>query len=460
MLTYRFILSKIFQICLSLSATVAFTQDNGQWVDDLYLTNCFSNSFRFSSIFIDENNKIQKIIPDIGLEKDFFKLYYGAFSDSNWHNGALYTTTSGNFTNSLNMEKNEDGSKLQNWTFAKWQDGKWHILGYYKIKSDKTEIKAIPCDDDRFIVIFSNNDGMGHENRLKTTPFYLMSIPSGKTELRIDHAIGHGKNPLHMADPDYFNIAYMSNIIMTDRHATLISEDTGIYWVFSLANASLIKTGNIFKEETAKMITTGGFANRPILCANPERKGTVLISAQDERFFTTETRNFSKEYTDLLLKHYRSMSNDDILKKLYFPIWKEFANRSPFIVWYRIYPETGEVEMMKGHPLGGSHFRDGMNDDWRPMPDGSVSIILPSTREALKADLEKLLRNKTANFHPELRWKVVRNLIQEKVENLRKNGIKDFFLSIFSVLFGIGAFIFLLFYARRRSKSRSTQTSS
>jgi hypothetical protein len=54
---------------------------------------------------------------------------------------------------------------------------------------------------------------------------------------------------------------------------------------------------------------------------------------------------------------------------------RELAERNPFIVWYRIYPETGKVEKLAYPPEGGTvHREGGKNDGWRPMPDGSVQM--------------------------------------------------------------------------------------
>jgi len=425
MLTYRFMLSTIFQICLLLAGTVAFTQDSpGQWVGDLYHVSCYTNSFKRSSALIDENNKIHKIIPDIKLEKDFFKQKRESFFNyPNWYNAALYVTDLGS------MEKNKDKSGFERWTFAKYQNDKWHSLGYYKMESGDNLLKIIPCDNDRFIVIFLRNKGMDPKSRSKMTPFHLMSLHPDKTEFSIDESIDHGQEALRIARPNYFELAYKSDIIMTDRHATLLSKDTGLYWIFSLENASLLKAGNIFKEETAKMIGEGGFTNSPILCANPEKQGTLLIAAQEEAFFTTETRNFWQEYNKLInIEPYRRMSDEDVMEKLYVPMHREFVNRSPFIVWYRLNPETGEVEKLKEPPVGGSNLRDeGKNDIWRPMPDGSVSTA--PILNTITSEVERQLKNRSADFSPATLREMADNLIKAVVEKRFRNGIADFSIS-------------------------------
>jgi hypothetical protein len=75
MLTYRFTLSAIFQICLLFSGTVALTQERpGQWVGDLYLRTCWTSEFKDSSILIDENQKIHTVISDLIFEKNFSRI--------------------------------------------------------------------------------------------------------------------------------------------------------------------------------------------------------------------------------------------------------------------------------------------------------------------------------------------------------------------------------------------------
>jgi len=416
MLTYRFILSTIFQICLFLSGTVAFTQEtSGQWVGDLYLMHTFSNSFGKSSILIDENNKIHKIFPGLGTEKDFFSPRK-AISSYAYFYGTLYVTAEDG------KNKYRSGSR---WTFAKWQDDKWHFLGDYKMESPAALLKAIPCDNDRFIAIFHANKGMDSKSISKMTPFHLMSIPYGKTEFTIDEAIDHAQDMLRMEDREHFALAWMTDTIMTDTHAILINKATSLYWVFSLRSATLVKAGSIFKEETAKMIIERdptNYTNGPILCANPEKNGTVLIAAQKEALVAAETRNLMKEYNILINTNpYRRMSIEDVHEKLFYPMFKEFVNRSPYIVWYRLYPETGEVEKLKEPPRGGSNFRDeGKNDIWRPMPDGSVANPI-----YLHAEVEKQLANRSATLSPDVFREMAKNLLRDVAKKQARKIISD-----------------------------------
>jgi hypothetical protein len=352
---------------------MAFAQSmhSGQWVGDLYLVDNFTPIFTggtFERCFIDENNKIHKKIPNIAKAEDFPvspKFLQYALS-SLWHDDALYALISGN-----DHEENEHGSPFILHTLASWKDDEWHFLGRYKsFTKSFGSLKCIPCDNGRFIVISSDMDLSDNEK----TPFHRMSLPEGKTELRIDAPIDHGQEDLrgHMHLPKCFGLAYGSQILKTDRYAMLVNRRTGLYWVFSLEKATLVKTGNIFKKLTVEMILNGGFP-KSILCVNPEKDGTVLISAQDEHYFVTETGDAIKEVNELSENGF--LKSGEELSKWFALRFKELAERNPYIVWYRIYPETGKVEKLAYPPEGGTlHREGGKNDVWRPMPDGSVQM--------------------------------------------------------------------------------------
>jgi len=160
---------------------------------------------------------------------------------------------------------------------------------------------------------------------------------------------------------------------MTDSFATLISPTTGLYWIFSLETASLKRTGNIFRNVTPEMISKGGFSGGAVLCAHPEKDGTVLVSAQMENLFIYETSNVEKEIGELMQQN-PAMTGREALD-LFRARKKELADRSPMIDWYRIYPESGKVEKLGLPPEGGATEREGgKNDIWRPLPDGSVRM--------------------------------------------------------------------------------------
>jgi hypothetical protein len=372
----RLVVLSALTFCLLSLGSMAFAQSihahPGQWVDDLYLVDNFTQVFTsgtFERCFIDEYNKIHKKIPNITKAENFpvspeFLQY--AFS-SLWHDDAFYAFVYGD------REKNEDGSLFTRYILTNWKDGEWHFFGDYKLSAEKIGLlKCIPCDNGRFIVINSDMD-LTDNKRPDGTPFHRMSIPEGKTELRIDAPIDHGQAILreHMHLSKCFGLAFGSKILKTDRHAVLVNTNTGIYWVFSLEKATLVKTGNIFSKMTVEMILNGGFPN-PILCVNPEKDGTVLLSAQDEHYFVTETGDVFKEYDELAKNGFL---NHEEAEKWFGLRLKELAERNPYIVWYRIYPETGKVEKLAYPPEGGTvHREGGKNDVWRPMPDGSVQM--------------------------------------------------------------------------------------
>jgi hypothetical protein len=321
-----------------------------------------------STVLIDESNKIHTTIPNLAKAGNIsIPANLRTFASwSYWHGGALYSTTYGAW------EKNEDGSKFRRHTFAKWEDGEWHYLCEYKDVSDNL-LKAIPCGNGRFIVVSSKTDLTG-DNSGDRSPFVRMLLLPDNKGLRLGTAIDHGQDDLKkfMTNNDCFELPYMSKVIKTDTHAILIHPRTGLYWVLSLEKATLVKSGNIFRKVTPEMIMSNGFP-RAVLCANPEKDGTVLVAAQDEDFFIKETGDAIKEARELL-QTYPQMSRDEV-NKIISKRQDEIAAGSPFIVWYRIYPENGKVEKLSYAPEGGTLIREGNeNDTWRPLPDGSIKI--------------------------------------------------------------------------------------
>jgi len=355
----------------------------GHWIGDLYLLDHIGVSGSeavLKKVLIDDDNVIHPTLPEMKTPIDFQapKEYGNRVTSVYWHNGALYALA---YTLGL-FEENEDGSRFMRYHFVKWQDGGWHFLGDYKINQRQyTALAFIPCDNDRFIVVSTIND-LTYNNGSERTPFFRMSITPGKSEIRLDSPIDHGMDKLrgHMSDTSFFR-SVTNNLIhvKTDKHAVLIHNLTGLYWVFSLERASLIRTGSIFNiEVTPEIISKLGFMDA-ILSIHPEKDGTVLLSAQEEAAFTTEIGNTSVDIMNKILTENSELSEQEAMKVLDDHM-KEFAKRNPLLVWYRIYPESGgRVEKLGTPPIGGAYRRvdeegDNINDEWRPLSDGSVRM--------------------------------------------------------------------------------------
>jgi len=366
----------------------------GQWVGDLYLVD-HPGDILPSKHLIDEKNQIQRTIPHISKVIDFpVPLAQRVLpAKSFWHNDALYVLTAGGKKTDMMLE---DGSIVTRWMLAKWQDGEWRFLGDYKTEP-KNILVSIPCDNDRFIVIASKNDLTGNKDASKRTPFHRMSLYPEKEELRLNTAIDHGVDDIrgYMSNPDCFSMAFNSAIAITDDYAVVVNCETGLYWIFSLENASLKHVGNIFKNITPELIAKGGFPNA-ILRVHPEKAGTVLISAQEESAFLTESGDAVKETQELLDKN-PDLSPEDV-KKTVETRREELSNRSPLLVWYRIDPERGKTEKLGVPPVGAAYVREGTKTDyWRPMPDGSVrmgsldSFLVEKTEKPSGADKQQAI---------------------------------------------------------------------
>ena len=341
------------------SSITGFAQYYGTWVGDEFAIWPADNGKR---VFVDENNKIIREIPLITASQDLPVPvgYFSSLGIPDWYNGAEYVVVPSRYSS-------EDGVQHRRWSFAKYENDKWHYLGEY-IPPDLESLRAIPCSNNRFIIVSRSRD-LYNNNRANRSPFALGRFPDGKTDFRITNSIDHGQEDLRqfMSNDFCFNLAYNCEIFMTAEHATLINTATGLYWVFSLEKASLVKTGNIFKSVTPKMVADGGF-NEAILWFSPEKAGTVLMSAVDENFFLTDKGNLLSEYYV-----WGKDFGDTVANEKWKQRQQELRERNPWIDWYRLYPENGRVEKLSGPPPGGSSER-GKEDRWRPLPDGSVRM--------------------------------------------------------------------------------------
>jgi len=359
---------------LGLAAQVSAQGFPGQWVGDEYIvefdpTSDDDDGARTRWGFVDESDTVKRVIPNVLESADIPGLCQscGGSMYSRWHGDALYTLA-------YAKEHGKDGTVSIRNTFARWQDGGWGVLA--SLRTGVREfLNFVPCDGGRFIII-SNETDLYDDNRRDRSPFCRASVQEGRDELKIDLSIDHGQEGLrkHMSDPKCFELALFSSIVLTEGRATLVNCSTGLYWVFSTETAALVKAGSMFKGVTPEMAAAGGPLGGAVLCVNPEKAGTVLVSAQDEALFLAETEDVQSEAKALYAMHPDGRRDDEILAFVQRRM-EEVRDRSPKIVWHRIHPDTGRVERLKEPPEGGASVREGWkNDVWRPMADGSVRM--------------------------------------------------------------------------------------
>jgi len=387
MSNFRGPVSLVFGALLCAFGQPAFAQlFPGQWVDDLYFVTHYEGTsgpnLKWHSFFVDENDNI--VDKDKYQLPEALSLGAGAYaSDPYWYDGALYAVA-----HHFPPIEDDDGNRYDKFTFAKWQDGEWTILGEYRAKTTDLPngFHFFPCDRNRFIVVSRYNDLMG-ENRSDRSPFFVLSVRPGKKELNLDSSIYHGHDELrnYMSDEHFFGQAYNSEPVVTGKYGTLVNWN-GLYWCFSLEKATLIKTGCIFKgletEELIKAIQKVGFA-QAILGVGPEKDGTVMVSAVEE---ATLRNGIDDKFGDLMeqMEKHRDKTVEE-QEKLHAERMAKIAEVNRYMVWYRIYPENGRVEKLGTPPIGGAHERTRppesasmaevwTADKWRPLPDGSVRM--------------------------------------------------------------------------------------
>jgi hypothetical protein len=373
-------------LACTLSASAQINSSPGQWVGDSFLV---FDTRGGAAYMLDGNNTIKERIPYVTETTDSPILSaLRSRRPIGWHNDGLYGVAGAD-------EKAVDGSLFRRFTFEKWQNKgpgegwEWDVVGSYK-STDGNLFKFIPCDNDLFIAVSAMTDINGNTGQ-DITPFARMSLNPANKEIRVISSIGHGQDELreHMSNPEYFRLAYFAWTIITDSHAILLNYSNGLYWVFSLENASLVKTGNIFKIMTPElMVKGGGYGGIAVLSAHPEKDGTVLISAREEAALSAEIDS-QKEMLEFEKLHKWGQPDQTITNSEFRDFQDRLKNKvvgqNRWIEWYRLYPESGKAEKIM-NPEGAAIDREGgKNDPWRPMPDGSVKMGTLTPEEPKKA---------------------------------------------------------------------------
>lgn len=388
-----YLLRNVLVLVYGLSAPAQILGIQGQWVDDLFI---FHSPLLMGPTFLlDDNDNVKKEIPFIANLTDFdlpVELRRLAIQPASYYNDGIYSVVFGGFE-----EESPNGTRFRRFSLVNYQNDEWQYIGSYKAehKEDKKGwllMAILQCDDDRFIAV--SNEDLGGNLDSRKTPFARLALNREKKEFRFVSSIDHGQNDLRAFMSDNNNIcfsyAFSSRFLLTKNYATLLNYKTGLYWIFSLEKATLVRAGNIFSMMEPEMLKEGGF-DKAVLCANPEKDGSVLISAQSEKQFRAESE-YKKEIDELMNKHNIGKPNATMtpqeFTKIFFEHNREVAYINPEIVWYRLYPENGKVEKLAMPPVGAAVDRDlGKNDYWRPMSDGSVKMA-PEFKRTGKIELE------------------------------------------------------------------------
>jgi hypothetical protein len=370
------------------SATFSHAQfDPGQWVGDLYFVRTEveskSGSTEKHRYFIDKNNKVAD-------PTNYGDAIFAFWLDDGYEN-ALYTTTA-------ELKQDKEGLWRESLFYKKWQDGEWVTLGEYrspKTYKDRADfrvgvgdlafIRALPCENNRFIAVSWAD--LVNDQRPDRTPFAVMKVNPTKKEISVDRSIDYGIDELKdkLSDQKVFSLPANAHYMVAGKYGVIINTNTGLFWSFNLEKASLVKAGTIFKniepKEILDAIHKGGWMMAVLGC-NPEKEGTVLISAlEDAALKNGDKWNDLREVMD----QNPSLTEKE-REKLFLEQQKKMERGSRWVVWYRLYPENGRVEKLDVPPNGASVEKAGLwstvtkfenwyrANEWRPMPDGSVKM--------------------------------------------------------------------------------------
>jgi hypothetical protein len=364
----------------------------GQWVGDLYFVWTESGSgkdLKYHKFFIDEKNNVAD-------PKNYGGEMFSFWLDDGYEN-TLYTTTTG-------LKKIEEGLLREAFYYLKWQDDKWDILGEYlspETFADREDYgkkgggglsysRAFPCENNRLIVVTWHKDLVNNNRPARDrSPFAVMKVNPDKKELQVERSIDFGIDELkeHLSEARVFSNPANAEYIVAGKYGIIINRVSGLFWCFNLEKASLVKAGSVFKniepKEILSAIRKGGFT-MAVFCCNPEKDGTVLISAMEEAALKNGAGDKWDDLQETMNKN--SELTEKEREKLFLEQQKKIDQGSRYVVWYRLYPENGRVEKLDVPPMGASVVKAGFfsklmkmtnfwrANEWRPMPDGSVKM--------------------------------------------------------------------------------------
>jgi len=385
----RFIVAAL----LLASGTLALAQDSpGQWVGDKYFVSVQSGSGKDATrlkYFIDEKNNVADL-------KNYGGQMFSFWLDDGYEN-ALYSTTTG-------LRKTKEDLLCEAFYYLKWQDDKWDIIGEYyspEIFADREDYgkkgggglafsRAFPCENNRLIVVTWSKDMVDNNRPIRDrSPFAVMKLNPDKKVLQVERSIDYGIDDLkeHLSEAKVFSNPANAEYMVAGKYGVIINRVSGLFWCFNLEKASLVKAGSVFKniepKEILSAIRKGGFT-MAVFCCNPEKEGTVLISAMEEAALKNGAGDKWDDLRETMDKN--SDLTEKEREKLFLEQQKKIDQYSRWVVWYRLHPENGRIEKLDVPPIGASVAKAGffsklMNlknfwrvNEWRPMPDGSVKM--------------------------------------------------------------------------------------
>lgn len=362
------IVSLALASCLTLSAQVIPNQP-GQWVPDGFMLH---EGFPCTGTIVDASDVIRLKLPSpIQRAPDAPNtMATGIHHPPFWARDHYYCV-------SFRVIQDKDKAPVQRTTLHRFETSGWKELGRLDTKPSVGTIKIIPCDQDRFIAISSKEDMNSAQNPRDRSPFYSLKLRENG-EFVIGSRIDPECEPMGK-EPDWFGLPALSPLIITEDHATLLHRSTGLYWVFSLQNGSLRRSGRMLPEITDEVIRKKE-ARDAILSQHPMPNQTILCLARAEGAPAGDTESPEKA-VEKLMKEHPGMDAKDALR-IYTQKKREQLETNPFPRWLALDPEKGTVARLIPPPLGAPDFLDSRKGvAWRPLPDGNLRYgrVVPKT---------------------------------------------------------------------------------
>ncbi|HJV90802.1 MAG TPA: hypothetical protein VJ623_10895 [Holophagaceae bacterium] len=250
----------------------------------------------------------------------------------------------------------------------------WRLLASLVVPRRKGAALIQPLHNGRFLAIAKGNldpevaPGQG-------SPFSILTLDE-KDQLQFGTALDPEVPKLESL-PELKFLLPLGLVIRTPDHLTLIVQKTGMYWVFSLENGSLQRSGRLYASLTDEMLQQG-LPWPVVLHAQPLPDGDLFLSTRSEAALLGSRQGLA-DLKRIEMETGKASLQD---QHRWVEAWKskrtELNNQFPEVVWWRFSPNSGTFTRLNPPPPGARETLAGLSDEavfhWIPTPTGQVRI--------------------------------------------------------------------------------------
>ncbi len=250
----------------------------------------------------------------------------------------------------------------------------WRHMASLVVPRRKGAALIQPLENGRFLAIAKGNldseaaPGQG-------SPFSILTLDE-RDQLQFRTALDPELPKLDSLPELKFLIPF-GLAIRTPDHLTLILQKTGMYWVFSLENGSLQRSGRLYASLTDDLLLQG-LPWPLVLHAQPLPDGDLIWSSRSEAAITGARQGLA-DLKRLEMETGKASLQD---QHRWVEAWKskrmELNQQFPDVVWWRFSPRSGTFTKLNPPPPGARETLAGLSDEsafhWIPTGTGQVRV--------------------------------------------------------------------------------------